>query len=308
MIVRVHTSSLKESGNKGSSAKLFDYLNKEDEKKDFFEKTGFFNDDETKISASDSINGIDGNKGRLGKDETKFFMLTINPSEKELKHLVPEGVRTTENMNANQLLEYEEKLQNYTNMVMDNYAKSFDRNILGNDLVYYAKVEHNRYYSGKEAKALKVAQRSKKAGLQSHIHVVVHRYNSEKTKKLSPLSNKQAVSGNTILNNKKVQSGFNHLSFREENEKSFDKMFDYSRSKGEKITHMLEKSEKGFSAQTKDLVLYSDLSPVSAIFKEWKKQDASTIFRNELQNMNPISSFFREQKEGIKEAINYARN
>ncbi len=308
MIVRVHNSSSPKGGNKGSSEKLFDYLSKEDEKKGFFEKTGFFNRDETKVSTSDAIRGIDGNKGRLGKDENKFYMLTINPSERELKHLLPVGVSRTEDLNTKQLEGYEKKLQDYTNKVMDNYAKAFDRGVKGDDLVYYAKIEHDRYHSGKEAKEKNVPQRSKKEGLQTHIHVVVHRYNKEKTKKLSPLSTKYAKADNTVLNNRREQAGFNHLSFREDNEKTFDRMFNYSRKNQEKITNRMAKDKDAFSSQAKEILLYSDLSPVSDIRKELNKQDLDVILRSQLKEMNPIATFLKQEKEAMKESIKYASN
>lgn len=304
MIVRVH----KVGDNKGSSSNLLEYLNKEDEKKDFFARTAFFDHDKENILLGEAVRKIDENKGRLAKDENKFYMLTINPSGKELHHLMPKGIHKTEDLTEKQMQEYEKKLQDYTRKVMESYARSFHREVKGKDLVYVAKIEHNRYYSGKEAKELGVKQRAKKEGLQTHVHVVVHRYDKEKTKKLSPLANKYAVSGNTTLNNRKVQSGFNHLDFRLDNEKTFDKMFAYSRGKQEKITTNLEEGKKGFSTQAKDLILYSDASPISDIRKEWNKQDMRTIFSNQLKHMNPISSFLREEQQAIKDAVNYAKN
>ncbi|MEM6816388.1 MAG: DUF5712 family protein [Bacteroidota bacterium] len=308
MIVRIHNSSGATGGNKGSSEKLFDYLTKEDEAKSFFERTGFFNMDSDKITTAEAIKGIDGNKGRLGKTENKFYMLTINPSERELQHLMPIGVSKTENLSTQQMAEYEKKLQSYTNRVMENYAKAFDKNVTGKDFVYYAKIEHNRYYSGKEAKEKNVQQRTKKEGLQSHVHVVVHRFNKDRTKKLSPLSKKYAKSGNTTIDNRKEQAGFNQLAFREDNEKSFDKMFAYSRTNQEKITNRIENNKKGFSTEAKDALLYSELSPVSDIRKELNKQDLAYILRSELKSMNPISSFLKQEKESIKTALNYAKN
>lgn len=162
-------------------------------------------------------------------------MLTINPSEKELSHLL-EKVTGKKVENVNQLSEgekrkYHKLLREYTSEVMDIYAKQFDREvngkkITGKDLVYVGKIEEQREYKNedkqvKENKATlmkiwstkdegeKRALESKlhktpsgdiiraglnKEGLQSHVHIVVSRYDKDKSTKMSPLSNSRGYS------------------------------------------------------------------------------------------------------------------
>nr|WP_297911611.1 DUF5712 family protein [uncultured Allomuricauda sp.] len=309
MIVRVHTSNLPKGNNKGSSEKLFDYLSKEDQVKDHFDKTGFFNYEGEGYRTSDAIRTIDGYKGKLGKSESKFFMLTINPSERELRHIMPIGSTDIKSLQGQQLESYERALQEYTKRVMDNYANSFDRGVDGKDLVFFAKIEHERQYKGDEAKKLGVERGTNKPGLQSHIHVVVHRYNKDQTMKLSPLGKKKATGKNTVLRGESVKSGFNHMDFRERNEESFDKMFGYARKQEETINFHVERRQRSFSSanldRANDLMLNSQFSPLSTPVNELRKQDIDYIVTKELKAMNPIAYALKEQYKELKKGLMY---
>jgi len=313
MIVKIHTpQATPKGGNKGSSENLFSYLTKEDEKKDIFERTGFFNQNKDQLSKSEAILGIDQNKGRLSKTENKFYMITINPSQKELSHLMPIGKYEVSQLRKSELKEYESKLMLYTREVMANYARSFNKNISSNDLVYYAKVEHEREYKGDEAKKLGLKDRTKKEGLQSHVHVVVSRYDKAQKMKISPLSKKRARSNNTSLNGNKTQQGFNQLIFRMDNEKTFDKAFGYQRSKGETVLNRLESAKssfnKGLINQTFEVLTNKELSPLKRIRDEYRKQDTSYIFRSELKKMNPISNTIKAQEKILTKGLTYGNS
>lgn len=312
MIVKVHTSNLPKGNNKGSSEKLFDYLSKEDSVKDHFDKTGFFNHEGENFKTHEAIKGIDSLKGRLGKNESKFFMLTINPSERELRHIMPIGTTDVKSLDAKQLAGYERSLQEYTKKVMDNYAKAFNRDVKGQDLVYFAKIEHERQYKWDEAKKLGLESGATKPGLQSHVHVVVHRYDKEQSKKLSPLGKKKAVGKNTILRGEAVKSGFNHMEFREQNEKSFDQHFNYARNQNETINFHVERKQRSFSSanfdRANDLMLNSQFSPISAPVNELRKQDIDYILTKELKAMNPITNAVKEQKKELKKGLMYGKD
>jgi len=189
MFVKVHQPLATTKGNnKGSSSNLIDYLSKEDKATNLMERTGFFNIEHSKISADSSTALIDGNNKNLGKDDFKFYMVSINPSAKEQQHLSAE--KPVAQMNASEKNSYEEKLMGFTHRAMDQYAKSFNKDIKATDLVYVAKIEHSRTFKGNDKDVLNGAFKSgeQKPGMQSHIHIVVSRNNKEQDKKLSPLS------------------------------------------------------------------------------------------------------------------------
>lgn len=291
MYIKIHNP--KESGgNTGSSADLVNYLDKENKEKDILDKEYFFSQYQDDFSTYKVQQILDNNKKGLKSNETKFFMITINPSEKELLFL----------QNS------KEAIREYTRLVMDEYAKNFDRELDGrkfdgNDLVYFAKIEENRMYkpeeyvfkdiyshnqgirsqvikmnanpsvvsestlkAGKEALAVKYIRNSegtvilpgnKKDGLNTHVHVVVSRKDQSQRLSLSPLSNSRG--SKNVLNGRKVQIGFERTRFVENSEKLFDTHFGYNRS--------VEESYE---------------------FKHAKKHDASKYF-NMLISMNGTS-------------------
>ena len=254
MIIRIHSTSKVPGGNKGSCAKLVDYLEKENQDLDPLNEEGFFNNHNDYIPATTVENMIDGNKGKLGKEETKFFMLTVNPSQAEIKHL--EGDET--------------KLKSYVNDLMNEYAKNFNRQyadgrpLEGKDIMYFAKVEHERTYKFTD-KSLRptlehnakikneiiknldkpkiraalekqyilnndgnpILEGAKKDGNNMHVHIIVSRYDYEQKFKLSPLANQRAGKG--VVNGKTHSKGFNRDLFVSKGEKLFDEKFKYKR-------------------------------------------------------------------------------
>lgn len=272
MFVKIH-STKEHKGNKASSSGLIKYLEKEDLEKDIIDRENFFNHEEDDISAYKAFSTIDGNVRGLKKDDAKFFMLTVNPSNDELKFLDNDP----------------EKLKAYTRSVMDEYAKGFNREvdgkvIEGKDLVYFAKVERNRIYTiddpkfkdtfeinrkvekqinglKKEIKRSPLNEKDlnkvieelekkyvrnkensiilpgvNKDGLNTHVHIVVARKDKNQRVSLSPFSNSKG-SKNT-LNGKQVQIGFNRKEFKISCEETFDKSFDYHRLGKDKFMYM----------------------------------------------------------------------
>jgi len=156
MFARVHKPGNFVGGdNKGSSGKLFDYLDKENRDHnglDLDEKIGFFNHDSNDISFQIAKESIDKNNKGLGKNDNKFFMLSINPSQNELKHLIKistgKEVNSIDQLSSSDLKKVNESLQKYTRNVMDIYAKNFKRPEIntGKDLIYFAKIETRRSF------------------------------------------------------------------------------------------------------------------------------------------------------------------
>src|SRR5690606_39459023 len=95
----------------------------------------FFDQDHNEISAEQVIKEIDDNTSKLKKTEPKFYSITLNPSQRELKAIQDSP----------------EALKQYTREAMKGYAKAFNREIDGKpisieDIKYYAKVERQRTF------------------------------------------------------------------------------------------------------------------------------------------------------------------
>lgn len=155
MVTKVHQPQL--GDNKGSVGKLADYLDKENEGKETQDKDLFFNHSADQVDKRQAIDAIDHNNKNLGRDDAKFFMLTINPSQDELKHLIAkkigrDGVNDFSELTKKEQRMLVDELKSYSRDVMDIYAKNFNRANInsGADLVYFAKVETIREYKHDE--------------------------------------------------------------------------------------------------------------------------------------------------------------
>ncbi|MFK5982224.1 MAG: MobB family relaxase [Flavobacteriaceae bacterium] len=249
-----------------SVADFVSYLEKENEGKSIDEMEYFFNQYGEDISSNEVINEIDGNTAKLKKTEPKFYSITVNPSQYELK----------------ELQNHSEALKRYTREIMKDYAKAFNREIDGrpvmvDDIKYYAKIEHQRTYKGTD-KAIKenspfhgkivrlkneiqqiervelygstqkkqrqikqlekeaphqlnrkmIMQGMAKEGSQSHIHIIVSRKDMSNKYSLSPGSKYKA--SKVVMNGKIVKRGFDRDNFFSASEKTFDKLFNYKRN------------------------------------------------------------------------------
>jgi len=120
MYVKIHNPK-HSGGNTGSSSGMFDYLEKENEDREVTEHKHFFSHNEDGFSKYDATTKIDENgKGQLGKNDEKFFMLSFNPSAKELEHI-------TEKYGVEKL---DQALKVYTRQMMEEYALNFNRSIM----------------------------------------------------------------------------------------------------------------------------------------------------------------------------------
>ena len=263
----ISISPQKLGDNYGSSAKDFiTYLEKENLGKSLDQKIYFFNHDDNKITEKEVVKRIDANTAKLGKKTPKYYSITLNPSQRELKHIQ----------------ENPEKLELLTKKIMENYARCFNREIEArpvsvSDIIYFAKIEHNRFYSEKDLQVREnmpylkriaqlkhdlvkiqngelkqsVSQISKlirqeiinaphklngdlidvgmqKQGPQSHIHVIVSRKDASNRYSLSPGS--KYKNSTTMLNGKKVLRGFDRDLFYKKAELQFDRTFSYDRN------------------------------------------------------------------------------
>jgi diadenosine tetraphosphate (Ap4A) HIT family hydrolase len=155
MFAKIHKPQC--GDNKGSVGKLADYLEKENEGNEDGEKDLFFNHSADQVDKWQAIEAIDHNNKNLGRNDAKFFMLTINPSQSELKHLIAKKIGRDVVNDFSELTKKEQailvnELKKYSRDVMDIYAKNFNRANInsGADLVYFAKVETIREYKHDE--------------------------------------------------------------------------------------------------------------------------------------------------------------
>lgn len=114
-----------------------EYLEKENQAMETENQEHFFNQYKDEISSEQVTAEIDGNTAKLSKKEPKFYAITISPSNAELKALKNPS----------------RDLKEYTRQVMEKYVESFNREINAekvtiDDIKYFAKVEHKRYFKG----------------------------------------------------------------------------------------------------------------------------------------------------------------
>lgn len=234
MHIKIHGNRDYVKGNTQSCHDLVHYLEKENGELELLDQEMFFNHGSDKISASYAINSIDNNKKGLKDKDAKFFMVTVNPSERELKHLAriatQRDISDISEMKPQELERYNNMVKNYARDVMEGYAKAFNRGLTGSDLVYYGKLEQQRHFKGtdKEVKEGLATSGEKKEGLQTHVHIVVSRKDVSQKVSLSPLANSRG-SKKHVLNGKSVKVGFDRDSFVADCERGFDKKFQFQR-------------------------------------------------------------------------------
>ncbi len=149
------------------------------------EKEFFFSHDKDQVLSIDVIRSIDNNCPLIGKTEAKFYSLVVAPRPDEMDHIGNDKAR----------------LKQYVRDTMDIYAGNFNKkdgtskNLTGGDLVYFAKLEDNRYYKGtdEEVKQGKAKKGDVLPGDNTHVHIIVSRQDKSKTTKLSPLANSKKL-------------------------------------------------------------------------------------------------------------------
>ncbi len=246
-----------------SAADFVAYLEKENEGKSPELQEHFFDQYNDRLEPDHVIKEIDVNTAKLKKKEPKFYSLTINPSQRELKAI-----------NNDSAL-----LRRYVREAMKDYAASFYREhpVSVDSIKYYAKIEHERTFKGfdrqikenqpyraqiaklenelrktergelkgnprrlqREINKLKaeiphridgqiIQQGMKKPGLQTHVHIIVSRKDVTNRLSLSPGS--KYMESESVLNGQTVKRGFKRDQFYENAEKTFDKLFNYNRN------------------------------------------------------------------------------
>lgn len=208
MHIKIQGGGAGKYANTGSCSSLVSYLEHEDldRIKQGQKVEPFFSHTANSISGNIIIEAIDNNKKKLCKDDSKFFMVTVSPSQSELAHLG----KTPE--------EQSEKLKDFVrHEVMEKYAENFKKELNAEDLMYYGKIHHERKTNKEEGNL--------------HIHIIVSRKSNDGRLKLSPMTNHQ--------NTKKgaVKGGFTRIDYYSSVERAFDNKYLYQRKREEQFDY-----------------------------------------------------------------------
>lgn len=205
----------------------------------------FFSHSKRNISTIDVIHSIDNNKKKLSKTDAKYFAPTINFSEQELIHILTnitdKTITDVWHLTQEEYQRFNLLLQEYIRLVMSNYAANFNRKEkglkTGNDLLYFAKIEHFRRYKGTDDTVLKRVKKTGdfKPGLNSHCHIIVSRKDKTQKLKLTPTTKEKSTS--RIIGGNKYHVGFDRMKWINMNEASFDSFFKYQRPEIEKFNN-----------------------------------------------------------------------
>ena len=196
MIVKVQGGGAGTYANTGTSEGVVNYLQHEDAQRmqEGRQVEHFFNQTENKVKPQEVTSRIDNNRKGLKAKEAKFYVITVAPSAKELAKM-----GATKQEQAAAMREYIRR------EVMPRYAEGFNKGLKADDLVYYAKIHH---------------ERDERDGEDLHAHIIV----SHKTR-----NNGKAISPNTNHTGKKntgvVKGGFDRKEWFQGCEQGFDRLF-----------------------------------------------------------------------------------
>jgi hypothetical protein len=206
--------------NKASSAALVNYLEKENRLPEKEQRPEYwFNGRDNTITPQQVRVTIDNNIAKLGRNDAKFYLINISPSQKEIAWL-------KQNFGEQGMAE---QLKAFALKVMDGYAANFKRPGIedNNSLLWYGKLEHFRYY-GHNDPEVKQGQRQRgerKDGEQMHIQIIVSRKDITNSIKLSPMNNSR---GRNAQHSAKLGQ-FDRRAFKQSGETLFDQMFGFDR-------------------------------------------------------------------------------
>jgi len=260
-----------------SSADFAEYLEKENQGLEQEDVEHFFNQYGDEIEAKDVVKEIDGNTAKLKKKEPKFYSITVSPSKHELKKLqnnsedlkkytraIMNDYATSFNREINGKPITVDDIKYFAKIEHQRTFKGTDKQVKENQpfasKILQLKTDIRKIEQGQldgnikkmksdiaklEAEAphqqneKRIVQGMKKAGNQSHIHIIVSRKDASNSVSLSPGSKHKA--SEVEMHGKIVKRGFDRDAFFTKAESTFDKTFGYKRNYAESY-----KSKKDF--------------------------------------------------------------
>lgn len=209
--------------NKGSSGDLVHYLDKENRISSDLKAELWFNGSSDDIPSYQVKHSLDQNIAKLCKDDAKFFLINISPSQKENSFLIEQYGE----------IGVEAALKEYASGVMDEYACNFKRaGVNGQkDLLWFAKLEHYRYYGHNDPEVKDGIEKngSLKPGQQLHVQVIVSRKDITNLIRLSPMNTSK---GKNAVHSMKLGQ-FDRSAFKASGERLFDQQFGFDRGLNE---------------------------------------------------------------------------
>jgi hypothetical protein len=270
MNVKIQGGGSGKYANTGSSFGAMQYLNHENEQRMTENKQiePFFDHKGGEVDFATAVTQLDQNKAKLSRKDAKFFALTISPSEKEQKAMGETEQERSQAMKA------------YTRQVMDEYAKNFNKGLKGENLLYYAKIHHNR---------------EEKEGM--HAHVIVSRKSLSNKVKLSPKTNHRNASRAGT-----VKSGFDRTNFYQKSEDLFDKKFNYEREYSKSFEYQ-NAIKNGTFQEKEKAVKQADLTPFKTIPEQEKNQDKKVSQETRTESLEQPPKKELSHKQQLSKAI-----
>ncbi|UOE49167.1 DUF5712 family protein [Mucilaginibacter sp. SMC90] len=215
----INITDSKEAANKGSSSGLVHYLEKENRIYNKNEPEYWFNGQQVRIDPYVAMRTIDNNIAKLGKDDAKFFLLNISPSQKEITFLKKQYGEDGA----------QDQMKGFAVRVMDGYAQNFKREGINSheDLVWFGKLENYRYYTHNDPEVKQGIKKrgGRKEGEQMHVQIIVSRKDATNKVKLSPMNTSR---GKNEDHSKKMGQ-FDRVAFKQCGETLFDELFEFDR-------------------------------------------------------------------------------
>lgn len=304
MFVKVHrpVNTPGVCDNKGSCLKLVEYLSKESfEDKPFYDN--FFSHRSDYVAPCTVMKKMDRNHRGLKTKDDKFYMLSVNPSQDELRHLIRQ-VTSREVAEFEQLKTIEQEkvlaeLKVYARDCMDRYAANFRRDKVrsGKDLVYFGRVETERHYNNKDKEVQEGRARSgdKKPGLQLHVHIIVSRNDATQTVSLSPFANSRGAYNK--LNGKKVMIGFEHMEWKAGCYDGFIQRYNY------KAAYLYGQGNSWHYVPGMDRAISMAKSAILSNELRTERKMADIALRTYRFVVNPQQAFLAELKRNIRQAL-----
>lgn len=267
MVAIVHEAKAEGYSNAGSVYDLTSYLDKEKEC-----SVGFFNHEKEQISPSEVILSIDQNHTKLGRNDPKFFMLTLNPSHEELCSVIGRSVNSRHELTEEEKVKIETYLKGLTKKAMDTYADQFQRHTVrsAEDLLYYARIEAKRIYKPTHDNidaGCSIGQ--EKDQLNYHVHVIVSRKSKDGKVKLSPRTdskgNEWYLDGKGI-----VRRGFNREAWTREVQLEWYRMIG-KQAEADSIQRQTDSIARCTNADMKELADYK-FTKASFVLEEMKER------------------------------------
>lgn len=270
----INITDSEKGNNKGSSGQLVHYLDKENRLFGELQEQHWFNGEQSYVPSYEVRGSLDQNVAKLCRDDAKFFLINVSPSQKEIGFLKDElGV------------DAEKGLKDYAVKVMDAYAKNFNRPGINShkDLLWFAKLERHRYYSfrDKEVKSGQVKPGTAKPGEQMHVQIAVSRKDISNKIKLSPMNKSR---GRNIVHSKKLGQ-FDRTAFKQSGEEIFDKHFGFKR-KAEETFRYANVQKRGTLEQRMSIKL--ELS------KELQDRRASVHKKSKSNELNESKTYLEK--------------